>query len=115
MKQESRNGILEQYSAEFLGQNSIAGKLLHLSNFPGMIHDDNSEISGELYHCQEIGECLSKLDWIEGFYGYNSNDSLFTRIITKVNDGNNPKWAWTYKYNGDSGKIIKSGDWRARD
>ncbi len=115
MKQESRNGILEQYSAEFLGQNSITGKLLHLSNFPGMIHDDNSEISGELYHCQEIGECLSKLDWIEGFYGYNSNDSLFTRIITKVNDENNPKWAWTYKYNGESGKIIKSGDWRARD
>ena len=97
MKQESRNGILEQYSAEFLGQNSITGKLLHLSNFPGMIHDDNSEISGELYQCQEIGECLSKLDWIEGFYGYNSNDSLFTRIITKVNDENNPKWAWTYK------------------
>ena len=115
MKQESRNGILEQYSAEFLGQNSITGKLLHLSNFPGMIHDDNSEISGELYHCQEIGECLSKLDWIEGFYGYNSNDSLFTRIITKVNEENNPKWAWTYKYNGESGKIIKSGDWRARD
>ncbi|HII57377.1 MAG TPA: hypothetical protein HA328_00340, partial [Candidatus Poseidoniaceae archaeon] len=49
------------------------------------------------------------------FYGYNSNDSLFTRIITKVNDENNPKWAWTYKYNGESGKIIKSGDWRARD
>ena len=115
MKQESRNGILEQYSAEFLGPNSITGKLLHLSNFPGMIHDDNSEISGELYHCQEIGECLSKLDWIEGFYGYNSNDSLFTRIITKVNEENNPKWAWTYKYNGESGKIIKSGDWRARD
>ena len=115
MKQESRNGILEQYSAEFLGQNSITGKLLHLSNFPGMIHDDNLEINGELYHCQEIGECLSKLDWIEGFYGYNSNDSLFTRIITKVNDENNPKWAWTYKYNGESGKIIKSGDWRARD
>ena len=68
----------------------------------------------ELYHCQEIGECLDKLDSIEGFLGYGSDSSLFTRIVTRVHDDDNSVWAWTYKYNGDSGTPIKSGDWRVR-
>ena len=115
MKQESRNGLMEQYSAEFLGQKSINGKLLDLSSFPGMVHDFNSVIKGELYYCQEIENCLEKLDWIEGFHGYDTEDSMFTRIITKVNDENSPKWAWTYLYNGESDNVINSGSWRDRD
>ncbi len=115
MKQESRNELLKNYSTEFLGQKSITGRLLDLSSFPGMIHDDHSVIIGELYHCYEIKNCLEKLDWIEGFYGYDSDDSLFTRIITRVHDESNPKWAWTYKYNGESDKIIDSGNWRVRN
>ena len=115
MKQESRNGLMEQYSAEFLGQKSINGKLLDLSSFPGMVHDFNLVIKGELYYCQEIENCLEKLDWIEGFHGYDTEDSMFTRIITKVNDENSPKWAWTYLYNGESDNVINSGSWRDRD
>ena len=114
MKQESRNALLEQFSAEFLGPKSITGRLLHVSSFPGMVYNDSSRVVGELYHCQEIGECLDKLDSIEGFLGYGSDSSLFTRIVTRVHDDDNSVWAWTYKYNGDSGTPIKSGDWRVR-
>ncbi len=115
MKQESRNELLEQYSSECLGQNKITGKLLHVSTFPGMVNDDNSQVNGELYHCLEIGECLEKLDWIEGFHGYDSDDSLFTRVVSRVIDENHTTWAWTYMYNGESNRIIESGDWRTRD
>ena len=115
MKQESRNGLMEQYSAEFLGEKSINGKLLDLSSFPGMVHDFNLVVKGELYYCQEIENCLEKLDWIEGFLGYDTDDSMFTRIITKVNDENSPKWAWTYLYNGESDNQINSGNSRDRE
>ena len=80
-----------------------------------MVHDGNSQVNGELYHCLEIGECLEKLDWIEGFHGYDSDDSLFTRVVSRVIDENHTTWAWTYMYNRESNRIIESGDWRTKD
>ena len=114
MEGESRHSLLENKSLKVSEVSTCKGKLLHISDFPGMIYDVDSNITGELYRCKAISQTLAKLDRIEGFYGYEFEDSLFIRIISKIQVRGEFVWAWTYLFNGESGDEITSGDWRKR-
>lgn len=115
MKGESRHHFIESVDIKYLEEASSKGKLLHISDFPGLIYDCNSNVSGELYRCQAISQTLLELDRIEGFYGYGFDDSLFFRVISKIEVKGKFVWAWTYLFNGESGEEIPSGNWRQRN
>jgi gamma-glutamylcyclotransferase (GGCT)/AIG2-like uncharacterized protein YtfP len=60
---------------------------------------------------------LQTLDSIEGFYGYDSTHSLFTRTIVRIHTEQGHEWAWTYVYNKENNReyeVIESGNWLKR-
>jgi len=92
------------------------GQLLDLGDFPGMVHG-NQTVQGEVYNLDQVYEALQTLDSIEGFYGYDSNHSLYTRTIIAIETEQGTEWAWTYIYNSNNDEpvqMIDSGDWRNR-
>jgi len=115
MKGESRHPLMINNNVKFLEVASSKGRLLHISDFPGLIYDANSNVIGELYRCKEASQTLAEIDRIEGFYGYEYEDSLFIRIISKVEIKGESVWAWTYLFNGSDGEEIISGNWREKD
>tara|TARA_B100001094_G_scaffold333400_1_gene411504 strand:- start:2570 stop:3493 length:924 start_codon:yes stop_codon:yes gene_type:complete len=98
------------------GQSARAqGRLLNLGEFPGMVYGEHT-IHGEVYNIDQVYAALQTLDSIEGFYGYDSNHSLYTRTIIKIETEQGMEWAWTYIYNSEDENVqqIVSGDWRNR-
>ena len=96
---------------------SANGNLVDLGDFPGMITGGEGEVKGEVYQIDQIFPALRTLDTIEGFYGYDSTHSLFTRTIVQIKTEQGTEWAWAYSYNQQKDemlKIIDSGDWRNR-
>jgi gamma-glutamylcyclotransferase (GGCT)/AIG2-like uncharacterized protein YtfP len=114
MRGESRHSLIANRDIKFLELASTKGRLLHISDFPGMKYDTNSNVSGELYRGKEISQILTELDRIEGFHGYQFEDSLFNRMICKIDVKGGFFWAWTYLFNGESENEISSGNWRQR-
>ena len=100
------------------GQSASArGTILDLGDYPGMIAGDEGVIHGEVYQIDQVYPTLQTLDTIEGFYGYDSNHSLFTRTIVQIDTEYGPEWAWTYVYNKEAGmeyQTVRSGNWRDR-
>ncbi len=96
---------------------SARGTILDLGDYPGMIAGDEGVIHGEVYQIDQVYPTLQTLDTIEGFYGYDSNHSLFTRTIVQIDTEYGPEWAWTYVYNKEAGmeyQTVRSGNWRDR-
>jgi len=117
MQGEVRHPTLEEGSIGEGQPASARGTLLNLGDYPGMIAGDEGEIHGEVYQIDQVYPTLQTLDSIEGFYGYDSNHSLFTRTIVQIDTEHGPEWAWTYVYNKEDGKkyqTISSGNWRDR-
>jgi gamma-glutamylcyclotransferase (GGCT)/AIG2-like uncharacterized protein YtfP len=116
MEGEIRSSTTEQICIGEGQSATVKGDLVNLGAFPGMIAGVGT-IKGELYHLDQVYSALQTLDSIEGFYGYGSDDSLYTRTIVKVQTDNAVEWAWTYMYNEQNGSLnpkIESGDWRNR-
>jgi gamma-glutamylcyclotransferase (GGCT)/AIG2-like uncharacterized protein YtfP len=96
---------------------SARGTILDLGDYPGMVAGDEGVIHGEVYQIDQVYPTLQTLDTIEGFYGYDSNHSLFTRTIVQIDTEHGPEWAWTYVYNKEDGmeyQTVRSGNWRDR-
>jgi gamma-glutamylcyclotransferase (GGCT)/AIG2-like uncharacterized protein YtfP len=96
---------------------SARGTILDLGDYPGMVAGDEGVIHGEVYQIDQVYPTLQTLDTIEGFYGYDSNHSLFTRTIVQIDTEHGPEWAWTYVYNKEAGmeyQTVRSGNWRDR-
>ena len=96
---------------------SARGTILDLGDYPGMVAGDEGVIHGEVYQIDQVYPTLQTLDTIEGFYGYDSNHSLFTRTIVQIDTEYGPEWAWTYVYNKEDGmeyQTVRSGNWRDR-
>ncbi|MGY8728380.1 MAG: gamma-glutamylcyclotransferase [Candidatus Poseidoniales archaeon] len=96
---------------------SARGTILDLGDYPGMVAGDEGVIHGEVYQIDQVYPTLQTLDTIEGFYGYDSNHSLFTRTIVQIDTEYGPEWAWTYVYNKEAGmeyQTVRSGNWRDR-
>jgi gamma-glutamylcyclotransferase (GGCT)/AIG2-like uncharacterized protein YtfP len=96
---------------------SARGTILDLGDYPGMVAGDEGVIHGEVYQIDQVYPTLQTLDTIEGFYGYDSNHSLFTRTIVQIDTEHGSEWAWTYVYNKEDGmeyQTVRSGNWRDR-
>jgi gamma-glutamylcyclotransferase (GGCT)/AIG2-like uncharacterized protein YtfP len=62
----------------------------------------------------EVFLTLQSLDRVEGFYGYQSQNSLFRRTLIQVEVNGEFVWAWSYFYaqEPELNDRIESGDWR---
>jgi len=117
MHGEIRSPTLMSYSNGEPQTATSRGVMLNLGDYPGMIAGDEGIIQGEVYQIDQVYPTLQTLDAIEGFYGYDSSHSLFTRTIVQIDSEHGPEWAWTYVYNQQEGEEytkIDSGDWRNR-
>lgn len=117
MKGEVRHPTLSECS---IGEGRLAttdGRLIDLGDYPGMVAGEEGVIYGEVYKIDQVYPTLRTLDTIEGFYGYESTHSLFTRTIVEIKTDHGKEWAWTYAYNigsEESFRIIAPGDWKKR-
>jgi len=117
MREELRNSTMVESSIGECQPATAKGTLLDLDDYPGMLAGSDAVIHGEVYQIDQVYSTLQTLDSIEGFYGYDSQHSLFTRIIVQIETEHGNEWAWAYAYNEEEGveyKIIDSGDWRNR-
>ena len=117
MHGEIRNPTLMSSSIGEPQPATSRGVMLNLGDYPGMIAGDEGIIQGEVYQIDQVYPTLQTLDAIEGFYGYDSPHSLFTRTIVQIDSEHGPEWAWTYVYNQQEGEEftkVDSGDWRNR-
>lgn len=89
------------------------GALYDLDDYPGMKNGEGL-VHGELVKMNDVESCLTDMDSIEGFYGYESKNSLYKRTIVPIQTNDGTKWAWTYLYSGhvEENNRIKSGRWK---
>jgi gamma-glutamylcyclotransferase (GGCT)/AIG2-like uncharacterized protein YtfP len=117
MNGEIRNSTLMEYSNGEGKPASTTGLMLNLGDYPGMIAGNEGVIQGEVYQIDQVYLTLQTLDSIEGFYGYDSTHSLFTRTIVRIHTEQGHEWAWTYVYNKEDNReyeVIESGNWLKR-
>jgi gamma-glutamylcyclotransferase (GGCT)/AIG2-like uncharacterized protein YtfP len=117
MNGEIRNSTLMEYSNGEGKPASTTGSMLNLGDYPGMIAGNDGVIQGEVYQIDQVYLTLQTLDSIEGFYGYDSTHSLFTRTIVRIHTEQGHEWAWTYVYNKENNReyeVIESGNWLKR-
>ena len=117
MNGEIRNSTLMEYSNGEGKPASTTGSMLNLGDYPGMIAGNEGVIHGEVYQIDQVYLTLQTLDSIEGFYGYDSTHSLFTRTIVRIHTEQGHEWAWTYVYNKENNReyeVIESGNWLKR-
>ena len=114
MSGEVRHGELSPY-VESRVNGSAKGVLYDLDDYPGMKIGEGL-VHGELIKMNDVESCLTDMDSIEGFYGYESKNSLYKRTIVLIQTNDGAKWAWTYLYSGhvEENNRIKSGRWKQR-
>ena len=120
MRGECRFRILtEECGIENIEPGSVPGRLLDLGAYPGMIDDsgDNARVLGEMCTLLDPGRAFSILDEVEDFLGWESQSSMYERILTRVDlDGGAQQVAWTYRLAAipPNARELAGGDWRAR-
>lgn len=114
MKGQSRHGTITHHISNQGLTASALGTLYDLGTYPGMRSASTGVVYGELYEMDDVFSTLQSLDRVEGFYGFQSSDSLFHRTLIQVEVNGERVWAWSYFYahQPDSEGIIESGDWR---
>ena len=98
------HGVLAR-GATFLGEGRVAGRLLNLGRYPGLVAGAG-RVKGELYRLEDP-ELLPVLDREEG---YNFRRSI--AIVTLA--GGRRARAWVYRYRGprESAVPVPHGDYR---
>jgi gamma-glutamylcyclotransferase (GGCT)/AIG2-like uncharacterized protein YtfP len=90
--------------ARFVDEAHVAGTLLDLGRFPGVIAG-RGRVRGELWELDPAPEVLRTLDDYEG---YN-----FLRCTTTATLASGRRVrAWMYRYRGTKRTVISEGDWR---
>jgi gamma-glutamylcyclotransferase (GGCT)/AIG2-like uncharacterized protein YtfP len=114
MNGEVRNGEISPY-IESTTEGTTKGVLYDLEYYPGMKAGEGL-VHGELVKMNDVESCLRDMDSIEGFYGYESRNSLYERTIVPIQTNEGMQWAWTYLYamEVDENSRIESGRWRLR-
>ena len=64
----------------------------------------------------DVESCLNDMDLIEGFNGYETNNSLYERTILPIQTNDGVYWAWIYVYSGhvEENDRIENGRWKQR-
>ena len=66
-------------------------------------------VAGELFYVRDIYGSLRELDSVEGFYGYEKTDSLYTRVLKDITTATgNQVLAWTYIYQGKEEGMLET-------
>lgn len=99
MRGQPNSKLIPQDLIRSVQRASIKASLYDSGNgFPALTLDDPDAgtVWGELIHAKEMPALLKKLDWLEGFRGY-ENGSLFHRLLLEVTieDGQSLR-AWCY-------------------
>ncbi len=97
--------------ADFKGNASMYGRMLHLGGFPGVIDDPYQQVHGELYEVTNF----NRLDMLEG-YDVDNHEGMYLREQRIVYPDTGPMertHAWVYLWNRDveGRKVIESGVW----
>ena len=102
MSGKSRFGIVKNRRLVSISAGEIFGRLIDLGSYPGLvdIYSDSFKVQGELVaYDNDIAALLKELDQVEGFYGMDSEGSLYYRVPVKVYlKDKQTKVAWTYLY-----------------
>lgn len=117
MRGESRFQCMDLGQMECILLATAHGKLADLGPYPGLVltGERNSYVSGEFVRVRDIVELLQTLDEIEGFNGFDNDNSLYCRIPIEVDAGDGrirPAWTYLCASPTESLKYITSGDWR---
>ena len=114
MQGEVRHPTLVQHTDGEAREATAQGEIYLLGDYPGMLPSANGRVSGELHRLSDVFLGLQSLDRVEGFYGFNAENSLFKRTLIEVQVGSKTEWAWTYMYGSEieRNRLIDSGDWR---
>ena len=114
MQGEVRHPTLVQHTDGEAREATAQGEIYLLGDYPGMLPSANGRVSGELHRLSDVFLGLQSLDRVEGFYGFNAENSLFKRTLIEVQVGSKTEWAWTYMYGSEieRHRLIDSGDWR---
>ena len=94
---------------------NMRGILYDLRSYPG-VKVGEGIVHGELIKMNDVESCLNDMDLIEGFNGYETNNSLYERTIVPIHTNNGVHWAWTYVYSGhvEENNRIENGRWKQR-
>lgn len=104
MRGYGRHGVLTR-GATYLGDARIAGRLLSLGHYPGLIRGRGS-VRGELFRIDDP-EVLPVLDREEG-YNFDRRRS----VVTLANGGRARAWVFWYRGPKHRGMLIPDGDFR---
>ena len=100
-----------------LGPGRVAGALLDLGGYPGLVEDVPGTVRGEVYRLQAPRQILAALDAYEGCAPHSPHPHEYERVRRAVTlDDGRRVTAWVYLYRGPRrGRWrIPSGDWLAR-
>lgn len=113
---EPRHPIVARHRPLRTSDSSIAGRLVHLGEYPGWVAGDGGRVRGELVELEDTAAVLRELDDVEGFLGYGVEGSLYRRVIVEAHRASgDAALAWSYRWLGSAdAPRIDSGDWRKR-
>jgi gamma-glutamylcyclotransferase (GGCT)/AIG2-like uncharacterized protein YtfP len=102
--------------AVYGGRATLAGRLLHLGRYPGLLLPVSGEqvVIGDFYELPEDGAVLEELDRYEGCHAEDPEPHEYCRIVVDATGERGLSVrCWTYLYQGDAGASpeIASGDW----
>jgi len=98
---------------EPLGTGTIAGRLLDLGPYPGVLADvDGGRVRGELYRVS--APRLAELDEVEGFHPEAPGTSLFVREardVQRAEGGRVRAWVYLLPHAPEGAREVPGGDW----
>lgn len=84
----------------YIGAGAISAGMYDMGSYPAIVEGEGM-VEGELYSLSDTNEVLRELDYFE------SNGSLYERVVTPVVCIGKEYQAWVYWYLGDVSKVNK--------
>jgi gamma-glutamylcyclotransferase (GGCT)/AIG2-like uncharacterized protein YtfP len=102
----------QMHGARFVGPAHIAGRLIDVGRYPGLLHGDG-QVTGEVYEVDDAH--LARLDGVEGVLpGDRAQSHYWRELVTVVSGPLQGQQVQTYLYNRpvDGCTPIPHGDYR---
>ena len=112
---ESRWVAASEIACGDVTETRCPGILLDLSDYPGLINgSEDEQVMGEIVPLAAGPPWNESIDAIEDFLGYGHPDSLYRRIIRRLEGTDPASHAWTYLYIGPTQGLgrVRDNDWK---
>jgi gamma-glutamylcyclotransferase (GGCT)/AIG2-like uncharacterized protein YtfP len=98
--------LSKSFEADYIGKDSVVGKLYHLGGYPGLKIEGSDLVHGDVFRIR-TANLVARLDMYEGY------PTLYSRQVVESSNG---KSVWVYVYNSPCiGKAeVPGGDWCKR-